>query len=337
MPPFKLPIATRPRGFTVYPRGPFSLHEAREFNCDCMVETRNTACALNEVRLAFPLDREANFTIAGVTLRAEADALEGQLHTSSPSKVVAEQVVRFLSLAHDGAAFDRVLARDDVLAALAAERPRGFRPLLFPSPYTKAAWSILASGISMRQAARTQARIARAFGDWVCIDGQAIPSFPRPQTFLATDGFEGVSAEKWRRLQGIARAALAGYLDAARLSSMPYDFAVSDLAKIRGIGPVSAAGIMMRAVDCPDAFIRGENRVTTAILSVYDKRDGTAEDAYRIAERWRPFRSWASVLVMMKWMQRRKRQAAGTALRKVHLAEIVPHSSLRLRRSNESV
>jgi AraC family transcriptional regulator of adaptative response / DNA-3-methyladenine glycosylase II len=70
------------------------------------------------------------------------------------------------------------------------------------------------------------------------------------------------------------------------------DDAIRRLSDLPGIGPWTAQYIAMRALHWPDAFPAGDLVVRRALGNV------TAADAAGLAERWRPWRSYA---VMLLW------------------------------------
>lgn len=186
--------------FSIGIRGPFSLEAACELQCGFLRGSRTCGVDRGSVRMAFP--RDGSFDVVGVELTHADERVEGSVVGARDGEGVAKQLARVLALDHDGTGFARVLDADPALRVLAAERP-GFRPVVAYSPYVMAGWAILSQRLRMEQAAAIQVRLARAAGDTVDVGGESLASFPRPQSLLARDGFPGVAAEKWQRLQGI--------------------------------------------------------------------------------------------------------------------------------------
>ena len=150
----------------------------------------------------------------------------------------------------------------------------------------------------MRQAAVLQQRLSRACGDEIDIAGKTVTSFPRPQSLLARTGFAGISDEKWRRLQAVARVALEGELDAARLRSGDPDEVRARLRTLPGVGPWTADAILVRGSGVTDvlpetSMVRG----AWAVAAGRKRPPGEAE--WRaLTQAWRPFRTWVSVLLV---------------------------------------
>ena len=62
------------------------------------------------------------------------------------------------------------------------------------------------------------------------------------------------------------------------------------------VGPFSAGLILVRGANHPDVFPAAEPRLHRAMRAAYDRPDASEAELARIAEAWRPYRSWVSVL-----------------------------------------
>ena len=121
-----------------------------------------------------------------------------------------------------------------------------------------------------------------------------------PQRLLELDAFEGLTEEKIRRLHAVADAALDGALDADRLAALDPDEAQAQMREIRGIGPFYAALIVARASGTTDALAVGESKVLGHAGRLYGDGSPLSEERYAdVAEAWRPFRTWATVLIRL--------------------------------------
>lgn len=281
--------------FTLPAPPPFSLEPVKKLACGFLRGSRT--CGVDEVKLAFPLD--GSFEVVGVTLRAGGGVVEVSATGAPRPEVLRGQVARFLALDHDAAGWARVLALDPVLAGISAKTTGGFRPVVAYSPYVMAGWSVLSQRVRMTQAAAVQVRMAEAAGDVAIVGGEAVASFPRPQSVLKLSRFAGVSDEKLSRLKAVAAAALDGKLEVAALRALPLALARARLMEIRGVGPWTADAILMRGCGPLDALPLSEKTLHGAIAHAY-RLDSVPDDAEveARARAWAPFRMWASVMLI---------------------------------------
>lgn len=281
--------------FTLEPLGPFSLEEAGRFGFGQRLAPEWDGV----MRLAFCVDGYQDQV--GVEVRQD----ERGVHCTVPAAggdlvdlaAVRRQVARVLSLDHDARPYVAVGERDPVVRRLLAAAP-GLRPPLFYSPYEAAAWAILSARRPAAQMDDVRRRLSETHGQTFTLAGQSLAAFPTPAQLLEVTEVPGLSADKTTRLHAVARAALDGQLDAARLRGLTADHAMADVRSIPGIGPFYAALIIIRATGCTDVPVADEPRLIKLITTLYELPvPPTAAQLASIAEVWRPFRTWVSVLV----------------------------------------
>jgi DNA-3-methyladenine glycosylase II len=80
---------------------------------------------------------------------------------------------------------------------------------------------------------------------------------------------------------------------------MDTEDALATLRELRGIGPFWAEGILLRAVGTTDAVTLGEKLGRQRAAEAYDAPEVAEDDAafLALAEGWRPYRTWVSVLL----------------------------------------
>jgi DNA-3-methyladenine glycosylase II len=286
--------------FTIEPRGRFSLAAAQEFLGGFTPASGTFADDTTRLTMAFPVDGWVGSAAAAVW--QDGELIRGEAVTSNPDvsiEAVRDQVARTFSLDHDGTGWEDVGRRDPVIGRLQAEFGH-LRPVCFYSPYEAAVQAIIGQRISMRQAATIKTAIAKEHGEAVEIGGQRLNAFALPQSLTDVNAAHGLSTEKLRRLHEVARAALEGRLDTARLRAMSYDEALADLREIRGIGEWSAGHVLLRGAGLPDAVPLSDPRTRTAIRAAYElKAQPDEAKLMAIADAWRPFRMWGFVLVRL--------------------------------------
>jgi DNA-3-methyladenine glycosylase II len=254
------------------------------------------------MRMAFCLDGDYERQV-GVEARQFGDRLELQAQSlgdplsDAEVEALGKQVARVVSLDHDGDAFHQLCLADPVLARVHMKAP-GFRPALFYSPYEAALWSIISARRTRSQGITVRARMSELYGAGFELSGTRTLCVPTPSALLEIESVPGLPADRIPRLHAAAEAAQRGLLDADRLRAMPPEDAKAELQQLPGIGPFYSSLIVIRACGHADAPTLGEPRSRAAIEQAYgiDHELGD-EELLALAERWRPFRTWISVMM----------------------------------------
>jgi DNA-3-methyladenine glycosylase II len=213
-----------------------------------------------------------------------------------------QQALAVLSLDLDDSGWPAVGQRDPILARLQVSY-FFLRPILFHSPYEAAAAFIIGHRISIQQGRNIRQAMARQFGDELSVGDTKAYAFPRPQVLLGITDIKGINSEKVERLHGIALAALDGTLDRAFLRAMPVDAALEKLRTLKGVGQFFSQGILFRGAGTTDGLT--DDEVTKqAIQAAYNLPELPDQpQLIQISEPWRPYRSWATVLLHV-WFRR---------------------------------
>lgn len=281
------------------PRGRFSLAAAASFGFG---PTEGQAPEFDGLlRLAFAADGGRGY--AGVTLRQPDPEgpvqAEVELRDGASLDASVAQARRIVSLDHDGVAFERLGDEDPVLGALQRAHP-GQRPVLFPSPYEAAAWAVISARRPSSQGATIRAALSRQLGETFQLAGREVLAFPQPEHLLTLgDQFPGLNLEKLTRLRGVAGAAVAGELDVDRLHALGPEAAFVDVQRLKGLGPFYAGLVVLRASGFADApLLAPEPRVLRHAAAYYGLDTPPTLEAFSaLAQHWRPFRTWATVLI----------------------------------------
>jgi DNA-3-methyladenine glycosylase II len=283
------------------PRGAFSLRAAAEFGFG-PTEGRPPPYD-GAMRLAFPVDGGRGHA-GGVLRQPQPDGpvtVELALRGGAEAVAALAQVARIVSLDHDGERFAAVGAADPVLGALQRAHP-GQRPVLFQSPYEAAAWSIVSARRPASQSAQVREALSAEHGERFELAGRTLHSFPQPERLLElSDDFPGLNAIKAQRLRELAEAAVAGELDVQRLHELGPQRSLQDVQRLNGIGPFYAGLIVVRGSGFADALLATPERKGLAHAARFYGLNGPPdpEEFAALAERWRPFRTWAMVLIRL--------------------------------------
>jgi DNA-3-methyladenine glycosylase II len=284
-------VTTAGTSFQVQPKGPFSLREAASFGFGPAAGEGG-----DTMRLAFVVDGFTDH--AAVELRqTEKGIVRANVHGNADLRAVKRQVRRILSLDYSGTEFEQVGERDPVIGRLQARFP-GLRPVLFNSPYEAAAWSVLSQRRGRRQAMAARQRLCAELGKTFDLDGETLEAFPLPEDLLDLDSFPGLEPRRLERLRDVARAALTGMLDPTRLRAIGWEQALEEVQLLHGIGPTYGGLIVHRSVGFADSLATGEQRGLEYVAKLYRLKGPPDEAKFaKLAERWRPFRTWAMVLI----------------------------------------
>ncbi len=292
------------RTFTIEPRGPFDLETARDFAGGFPAGIGARAAADGAILMTFPV--EGWSASAVVQLRPQADgSLAGEVFGDGDLATIQRQAERSLSLDHDGSGWPEVGRRDAVIGRL-QERHGLLRPVCFYSAYEAATSFVIGQRISMVQTRRLKERLAELAGDSIELelDGErrTIRAFPRPEPLLAIREVPGLAAVKTERLHWLARAALDGRLATERLRGLPEEDALEELRGLPGVGEWTASGILTRGCGVADTLPLGDQISREAVAHFYDLSTPPDDAAWaEIADAWRPYRMWATVLLHMAW------------------------------------
>jgi len=126
---------------------------------------------------------------------------------------------------------------------------------------------------------------------------------PTPQQILDTP-FEklrgiGLSNNKVRYVQNVARFELESGMDAKKLARMTNEEVIEYLTPIKGVGRWTVEMLLMFALGREDVFAVDDLGIQNAMIALYrldrgDKKKFRA-DMLRISEKWSPYRTYACV------------------------------------------
>ncbi len=249
--------------------------------------------------LDLPFALEGPWSAIGVRVSQDEAGVHARVLANpggAATDAIRARLARMLSLDVDGARFVEVAARDPVVKALRCARP-GLRPILFPSPYETAARAIIGHQLAVPQAAAIARRLGEAHGVRLDMGDCVLHAFPAPAALADLPlAVPGLAARKVEQLRALGQA--ADVLGTEQLRMMAPEAAKRHLQQLGGIGPFSAELILMRGVGDADAFPRTEPSLHRAMVEAYGlgpEPDRGALEA--IADGWRPYRSWAGLLL----------------------------------------
>ena len=177
---------------------------------------------------------------------------------------------------------DPVLGR--VIDAHPGFRPRAWMDELPPlDAFGTLIFQVVGQQLSVASTRAIVARIEELFGG----------RMPTPTELLATDPqvlrTAGLSARKGATIRALAERFVDGRLSDERLAGMDDDEVEAALTEVPGIGPWSAHGFLLVALDRPDVFLTGDIALRRAIQRLYGfDHVPTENELSDLSDRWRP-------------------------------------------------
>jgi DNA-3-methyladenine glycosylase II len=142
--------------------------------------------------------------------------------------------------------------------------------------------------LSVRATRTILSRLAEHFGGHLPSAAEVLAA--DPQVLRAS----GLSTRKGATLRDLAQRFVDGRLSDDALAHMTDDEIETALTEVSGIGPWTAHGFLIFALDRPDVLLSGDLALRHAVTRLYGLDHLPTEgEMVEVAERWRPYRSLA--------------------------------------------
>ena len=256
-----------------------------------------------------------NITAPELSLELAGDGL-----TDAHLPQAAAQAAWMLGTGQELTPFYELAAADPPLAGLTREFP-GLHLPRTATLFEALALAILGQQIAASVARTLRRRLIETYGIAAQFGGETYYAFPRPAAIAAAPPEQlralKLSGRKAEYLQNLAAAALdtpdsddassesGGDADrpgdAAQdglesLAQLPEAEFTARLTALRGIGPWTAQWALVRGLARPDALPLGDLALRRAVSRLYrDHAPTTDADVAETAQRWRPYRTYATV------------------------------------------
>lgn len=189
----------------------------------------------------------------------------------------AEQVTA-LALVRRMLGFDRDLSRFGLVArsfpwlAQLADRMAGVKPPRYPNLWEACVNAIVFQQVSLSAASSISRRLIMEMSAPIERDGYSLYAFPSAEIFMdakeETVRAAGLSSAKSAALRRAAEELLWGSLDEAALEERSSAEAARLLCRIKGIGPWTAAVILLRGLGRLDVFPMNDSSVARNLAMV---------------------------------------------------------------------
>jgi DNA-3-methyladenine glycosylase II len=182
---------------------------------------------------------------------------------------------------------------DPVLARLIDARP-GFRPRAWMDElppldaFAALVFGVAGQQLSVRSTRAIISRLQRQFGGHMPSPSELLEADPK---VLRDSGF---SARKSETLRALAQRFVDGRLSEKAFSKMTDQEIEAALTDVPGIGPWTARGFLLVALNRPDVFLSGDLALRHTVQREYALDQlPTDEELVELSDRWRPYRSLA--------------------------------------------
>jgi len=251
------------------------------------------------------IDLDDKLVLASVrsigTLEAPELALELQGPELSPDDVesATDRVSWLLGVDQGLAPFYELGRADQAMAGL-VEQFYGLH-----LPHTASVFEALVLAVLGQQISTNVARIIRTllietFGPSAEFDGETYYAFPRPASIWASSPAElhtmKLTQRKSEYVHGLAGSALDPEMGLECLEELTDREIVEKLVALRGVGMWTAQWALIRAVGRPDALPLGDLALRRVVSRLFmDGEDVNDAKVEEIAQRWSPYRTYATV------------------------------------------
>jgi DNA-3-methyladenine glycosylase II len=182
---------------------------------------------------------------------------------------------------------------DPVLARLIDARP-DFRPRAWldelppPDAFGTLVFQVAGQQLSVASTRAIISHLQQRFGGRMPSAAELLAADPN---VLRESGF---STRKGETIRALAERFVDGRLSDEALSRMSDEEVEATLTQVPGIGPWSARGFLLVALDRPDVFLSGDLALRRAIQRAYGfDHLPTEDEVAEVSDRWRPYRSLA--------------------------------------------
>jgi len=253
---------------------------------------------LDDGEFALPLRLHGKPVLIGLRAASDTGVAPRVVAGHADRKALLAELRRILCLDHDLAGFYRKVEGDRPLSHL-ARRYRGLRLTLTPTVFQGLVHAILFQQISYTAAQTVENRLIARWGEDLLLGERRFSVFPTPQT-LASQSLEslrsiGVPPRKAQAILEVARQTASGTLDLEGMAGMAdAERVASRLQAFRGIGPWTAHHVIIRAMGMLDCLPTEDPGLRQAVAEQYARTPPTPDQLVQLAERWRPWRSYAT-------------------------------------------
>lgn len=286
------------------PTPPFDFQQSLRFLSLFAPTQREQQIASATLRKAISIDGQPLILEVGSDGDIEQPVLSYRLWSAQSLSAATQQAALdrisfYLSLPDDLCPF-YATGRSDPAFAPVIERLYGYHQVKFLTPFENACWAVLTQRTPTPTARAHKQALIERYGGALELEGQSWRAFPEPAALAAAQPDDLAALLRNERKAGYLHALACAFehVDERWLRVAPYDEVERWLRGISGIGPWSAAFVLVRGLGRMER-LPVEERLIEAASSVYrlDPATATRAAVEQIAQPYGVYRGyWAHYL-----------------------------------------
>jgi len=198
-------------------------------------------------------------------------SVQTDAHSAGDSEKTARAVREILGLQHNPAAAQQHAEAEPALRET-ARALRGMRPPRYPDLFEAFANVIPFQQVSLEAGMSVVAHLVRRFGEVIDSSGRTYHVFPQAEVIAEARTVSvkrsGMSLRKTQSLRAAAKAIASGALTAESLARLSSAEAIVRLRELGGIGPWSAALILLRGLGRLDVFPQADTGAESSLAAL---------------------------------------------------------------------
>ena len=149
--------------------------------------------------------------------------------------------------------------------------------------------SIISQQLSVKAAETIRNRFVRVLGSKTFTHKHILQT-PFKKLRLA-----GISGSKVQFIKDLAKAMELKKLNFRKIQQMDDEQVIEALTEFKGVGRWTAEMFLIFSLNRPDVFSLGDGGLKNAIIKIYKPKNHNPQTFLRIAQKWQPYRSIASI------------------------------------------
>lgn len=202
--------------------------------------------------------------------------------------------------------FYRAVASDGIMSEI-VKKLRGLKICSTPTTFEALVSSIVEQQISLTVALSIERKLIKKFGEKLTLDTNEYYTFPNPEK-LSLGSLKqfracGLTKMKSEYIRGISKLLLKGELNLEEMKRVDEGTIIKKLLEIRGVGTWTAELTMVRGMQKYDTMPADDLGLRRCVAEYYTRgKLVSSHEARVIAEKWKPWRGYASFYLIVAEM-----------------------------------